>query len=535
MTTDEPTAPDPSMVLFRAELFADPLPYTEDVTYELSWTIERVEDIDLHAGVAELRPSGRALTAEFDYSDVAQLVGCAVPFGRVVVDESDDDDPWTQLIEGGSMNPTDSSLVTVLFGADFVAHLHRSNFFTVAISPQPSWATLGRIALGQSTLRRQHHPIEGLWSLELASLVGQLRAGSPLEPWREELLFRAGPALAVLDAGWTDRFDAASLNELRGLVDHIRAQDSARDLGPLATHLLGKAEDELMDELENIVNRASVELTAQPTFRGVRPVGGNVESDLVYMGATRALQGREESESIWQPAQIDAEAHEFGVLVAEWKLTDSRLAVRVEGGFGLPTGLLARTSVRVTTGPDHLVAGSSGLAFDPATETFTAELLVPEEVDQSDLTVVVGRDLPMEPCDIDRFNRRQHIREGQDRIDAERLGQADAVTDHTIPNRPFVAEMLRRGFSGGDDVVPTHQIDSGDSWALSGARSLAATLGREAEAASWERKRRLLNERLDELGIDELELLALAAARAADRETANTLLDGAQELMLTDL
>jgi hypothetical protein len=531
------TESDPKRVRIDldAELVATPRPYLDGIAYTLEWHIEAGGSVPMPAGVAELRVPTTDFTAAFDYSDPSRLVRVVVPFGDAVVGESDDDDLWLQLLSAGRLASVDDALLRLMFGDELVRRLHLSNRVAMSVASSEQLVGLGRIALSMSSLERRGVRMDGLWSMEIATLVHGL-GSDDLGFWFDVLVRESVPAAQFMDESWIDWLNGAEA-PLHQLFVRARS-DGMSELGPLASALDAIAEQRVLEESNRIIDDAAeaLSLRAVSSTRSARPESREFETGIAASDDLDLLHKRASSTQAyrWSPGELAADAEQFGLANAEFRVDSGQLHVRVErADVDMPISLSQRVMVRASTRDGDLVASASGLRESPDDRLFlSADLLIPESLTQDDVTVVIGRKLPFRAVTSPEFEHLELVRNQQEVVDADRLRQPVGEV-----NGPFVAEVVAAAFAANAEGRPAvnRPIDDEDESALSGARSIAMTLGRAAEAAAFERRRRRLQTRLDELSIPELDYLAAAAARSGDRDTARVLAKSSMAMLVADM
>lgn len=524
--------------LIRARLVAEPVLHgANGMAYRLSWTLRAWfgSETELPAGAAFLRPSGSDLEATFDYREPATMISCSIPYGTVedpdphgTVEDLDDDTErdglWDRLLQEGLFSPIDDALVQALFGDEVKKQMLTNHRFEASVEPsvRRSWAIAGRIAVAQTALRRRCEPLDGLWALELAGLVDDLGSAEPLRSWARELLERAAPILKVLDMPWLGTHTAnPPIAGLKRLFVRAREIDSSRDVGLLARDLKDEDESSLLQELATLLNDSGA-LSASASERILVTSRRSVFDEPALSGASGPRFLGDTPQPVWQPALIDQSAKAAGVTAARWLIDGGQIVIEALGDSAVPALIQEALMVRVTDG-DHLVAAGLGLTSREESSTLLTTTLTLPPTTFADITVVLGRELPVDACSADWFDRQEQIYDEQNMQDAySGVGQTR-----------FVVELLRDSFIHSLPRVIEHFV-SADADALAGARSLASQMGRDAEAAEWELQRRKLQVRLDQLQIRELETLAIAAGMQGQHETAMHLAVDARELLLRE-
>lgn len=500
-------------VLYSADLIAESIPRFDGAAFRLAWQIRREPSPELRAGTAVLRPLDSAMSVDFDYADPSVPVGGVVPFGVVVVDEADDDDPWEQLVRGGGFAEIDLAVVTALFGREFVDNLRTTNSFTLPIEPNPTWSTAGRVALAQTSRQRSWRPLDGLWAFEVGTLVGRLGDADAIRRWARHLFAVSAPTMRLFDVRHVGTASGyrARVEHLKSLAERARSLHDQVEIGAWLADLIQADVDRAIAQVEEFLAQAADD----DDLVGVRAHPARHDAGAL-MGAKRdpaaSASGRE--------ASIAASARSFGVASATWRIDGRSVHVSIAADPRVPVEVVARTEVRVSSVDGQLLASGLSLRPSPMTGQLESELLVPS-VDPDDIVVVVGRDLPITGCTASWITAHDRIRTEQTQIDDDRANGRG--------QEPFVVERLRVAFDR-DQVVSDDEIDADDHTGLLGARGLALSFDRDAEAARWEAQRRRLGQRLDDLGISALDRLAVFAGRGGDAAIADELAAAATAL-----
>jgi len=520
------TTIDTGYLPVNAELRVIPHPGIDVITYDLLWRLV-VNGGDTSAGpagTADLHLPGGA-TAVFDYADPSRLLTLALPYGTVEAREGDDAGPG-DFVGLGAFETGAAELIDALFGPEVRHHLETAAQLTqtLLVAPLPTWLVAGRIALVQTYLDYQCEPLDGLWALEVAARVSELAHTPALLTWAGQLLGDARAALDLLDDRWPERVPMNDEGRRRLQLDLWTCADlGGYELGALARRFRHDR-NELIEGAE--VWRESH--IPDPPYGRLAAVGARVSTDKPPWGTGHSLDTR-----AGPTVLID---HSAAVLVAGDPLAtveESQLAVTVWLNNELQDDSLERRlMVRATDGNGRLVAaGLSMRAVNPS--KLTCQLTLPPAVAPSDLTVVVGRHLPLAAFTPQGFHTRQATHFSVQLVDALRMGEpaptlrssaasswekagrahmADGV-DRLPIQPPFLPEVLQTA-----DIANVDR-DPPDTTAMQGLRSLAWSFGHVARAAQLEARRLKSGGDPGELTVRQLDALALAAAAQGDAGT----------------
>ncbi len=527
-----------ALVAIQGELITISLPHPTEDRFSMAWRIKVEHGGTLPAGVATLRLPRSEMEVSFDYRQSASLVAITVPFGFGTVGSDDEDDLIQSLMEQGGFGSIERSMLRVLFGDDTVRALHDGPRIDTFVRRRASWKQIGRVARTQASLRDRRIPVDGLWALEMAIELHE-QGEFELQQWASTLAVSARPALQLMKPSWTEWLQPATVSRLQHVF--VRAQRADFDeLGPLEENLRARAENDLIGDMERIMaveaslgsdgddhddgldfdSEAMEFLTGGPSLFATRSRVRTPVLDSTRGAGEQWLHGRFLDEDT---------ATALGLRNPQYLVRGQQLLVRLGFDGSVPAELTARLSIRATTDTGLLAASGAGFRIDESTETLlTAELLMPPGVQGSKLTVVVGADLPFGPLRMDDIDRERRLLKSRTDIERRCEGSsnvaeaAGATVAHLIGNDRVSSQTPMSAVLGD---IPDDPVQ------LRGARSVALMMRANADAAEFEQRRRALQHRLDDLSIPELELLALAAARAGLKEVSVDLARASLELL----
>ncbi len=454
----------------------------DGVVHELVWhaTVGDGPDAAGAAGLASLITPEPGLRLLFDYADPRRLLGLTVPCG-----ERPGRAPSGGPLDPVALSPLATAILDRVVGTETRRRLESGGDPASAyIDESPSWLVAGRLALIQTRLRERRQPLLGLQAAVSAALLRPLASTPEVREWAAALAADAAPAARLLPADLVTYRDVAAL--LSPVLAACRHLQPDTDFGFVdqAIRLVEEADvlaqlQEWAETLEMRVESARAPRLAGSRTRGMPVMRGEVPG----MGTHEA----------WIDHTLGAQHAQ-----ATWRLSDGRIEVRLTRvPAELPRSMRTRVTVLVTDEDSRtLLAASTSVAEEGSGEDLTADLPVPLSVAVDNLTVVVGRHLPVDPMTLEQFDRRQaqaKARSSLDRRWPEPLVRA--IGDH----------LDRRQLKEQAETSVDHRR-------LSGARDLAWDLQWTDEAAHYEWQRLEDDGGEPELSIEESDRLIDAYA-----------------------
>ncbi len=508
----------------NVRLIQEPVPTATSIVWKLWWRLAIGDGVEGAgpAGAACLQLRDQEVTVWADYAEPDRLLQIDVPFGRATGPGDD-----TSVLAQGELDERDAKAVEQLLGAgarDTLVNTMEAEF-TLLVHPLPTWGAAGRAALIETMLAERNQPAVGLWAIELEVCLYELGLSESTGAHTKQLAALGAEVSRAIPSSLADPSTSAS-RRLANLLQTFDSRHGPID-GPVMSELRSESLKDLGDEVDDIIDAASAE---PPVFFGVAPGAG---SDLAQDETALAPEITPPAFSSREPAPRAQAPAFLGRAAAAPKptvLVDYTAAGLVRGTSCEISGLEAvvhltlahpvvtasrRLDVRGTTSQGLVAAVLS--CDQVGTHDLEGRFPIPAGTTGDDLTVVVGRGLPVEPVDQYAFEERQAIgltrrlvnrlSKGiagapENDITGQRLVARNAWSDAGRPDLALAVDRLeavtplitpqatpevRDALASASDLLESAELESGTAAAT---RDLLWSLGDVAAAARVETKRR---------------------------------------------